>query len=95
MKTFKCHFGNGLHCTVEVQDEVPAKGENHIKNVIWKPDKPRFTPKLISKYIQWFNTVEQQLANEWNCTIAHAYDTDRGVILYKFSPNQKPQHIKI
>ena len=72
MKTFRCDFGNGVTCEVQVSDEPPAKGEAHVRGVEWTGNATR---KHFRPYVAWMNTVNVTLAKEWGMALMHCFQT--------------------
>jgi len=94
MKTFTCNFGNGISCTIKVSDTPPEKGKNHIQKMEWTK-KPNIK-KIIRKYINWMNSVNQQLSNEWGVTLLHIFTKpNQEIEAWGYEPNKAPKLIVI
>ena len=91
MKTFVCNFGYGLVCKVEATDSVPPKGQPHIRKVEWSR-KPKL--KSLRPYVAWMNSVNQQLASEWNVKLMHIFQLSRDWKdheVWVYEPNKPPK----
>lgn len=95
MKTFKCNFGKGLNCTIQVSDSPPDKGSAHIQKIEWD-GKP--TKKVIRPYVAWINSVNQQLADEWGVKIMHVFQvkpgwTPESLETWVYEPDGAPERV--
>ena len=93
MKTFKCDFGSGVTCQIEVSDVPPAAKEAHILKAEWtgKPTKAHLRP-----YIAWINSVNTQLAKEWNISFMHVFQLGRfwsKAEAWYYAPNKPPKKV--
>jgi len=70
--TFKGCFGSGVTATIRVPKSPPVQGGSHIRGVEWT-GRPRH--KHIRRYVDWTNTVNQQLADEWQLKLMHVFQT--------------------
>lgn len=89
MKTFKCAFGPGITCKIQVTDTAPPKGESHIRLVEWTG-----TPSMLvlRPYVNWMHSVNQQLANEWGIKLMHIFLVSRtGIEVWGYEPGKEPK----
>lgn len=92
MKTFRCRFKGGAICTIAVSDKQPPPGQAHIQKVEWSGTKP--TRKVFRPYIEWMNSINQQLADEWGATIMHVFLlTPTTPETWTYEPGQKPMRV--
>ena len=90
MKTFKCNFGRGLSCEVQVTDEPPAKGA-HVLKVEWSGER---SARVIRPYIAWMNTVNTTLANEWGIKLMHVFQTaPTRAEVWVYEPGKPPKKV--
>jgi len=83
MKLFKCDFGKGVCCSVQIPDDPPKGGENYQPIVKWHG---RPTNKTLRSYIRWMNSVNRQVAKEWGIGFVHAYVTSsKGYEIYRYT----------
>ena len=91
MKTFKCNFGKGVGCEIQVTDDAPAKGQKHILKVEWTGER---TPRLLRPYIAWINSVNQTLANDWQRKIMQVFQvSDTRIEKWIYEPGKKPRRV--
>jgi hypothetical protein len=94
VRTFKCDFGNGVACEVQVADALPEKGKHHIQKFVWS-GKP--TREVIQPYIAWMNSVNQLLADEWGVVLMHVFQTSpkwQEWETWTYAPNKQPQRVQ-
>jgi len=92
-KLFRCSFGSGVAATIRVCKEPPAKGSSHILGVEWT-GRPK--QKHFRKYIEWMNSVNQQLADEWKISMMHVFQTTpQGVEVWTYAPGEKPRRVDV
>lgn len=88
MRTFKCNFGNGVSCEVKVPDKFDEHLKSHILSCEWDG---KMTEKHLRPYIGWMNSVNRQLADEWNTRLMHCYQIERNVWeMWVFLPGKPP-----
>ena len=93
MKTFKCNFGKGIACEVQITDTVPEKEKSHILKMEWtgSPSRKRLR-KIERAYIDWMNSVNQQLADEWKISMMYVFHTFAGPVeMWGYSPGNPPR----
>lgn len=93
VRTFKCDFGNGITCEMQVAAALPEKGKHHIQKLKWTGQPTR---SVIRPYIAWVNSVNQQLANEWGVSLMHIFQTSprwQEWETWGYAPNSEPQRI--
>lgn len=95
MKTFKCNFGKGVTCQVQVTDTAPPKGTAHIQKFEWS-GKPSL--RVIRPYVAWMNSVNKMLADEWGVKLMHVFQTkprweDGEVWVYE--PGKQPKRVVV
>jgi len=78
MKTFSIAFGGGISCTVQTPDQQPSANSRLIQNTVWRGPSVSNLPKakrqkIWRTYVAWINSINTQLANEWNTTILHVF----------------------
>jgi hypothetical protein len=94
MRTFKCDFGNGVTCKVRVTDALPEKGKAHIQKFEWTGKPSR---QVIQPYIEWINSVNQVLADEWGVVLMHIFQTSpkwQEWETWTYAPNKQPKRIQ-
>jgi hypothetical protein len=69
MKTFTHDFGDGVICTLEIADPVEGNSGGPRK-VNWSK---LGTGSLTRRYVAWMNSVNCQLANEWQVSLCHVF----------------------
>ena len=87
--TFTNNFGKGITCTIITKDVCDDEG--YIESFEWHPKKPPMRGKLLKDYKVWFNWVNKQIADHYECVIVHVYHTDDGFEAYIFAPGQEPK----
>ena len=93
MRTFKCNFGSGIICTIQVSATQPAQGQAHILGVEWSGTPP--TKKVFRPYVAWINSVNQQLAGEWDTSIMHVFLLPDGKHeAWVYAPGKQPELIR-
>ena len=67
---FRCDFGKGVTCEMEIGDEPPTKGTSHVLEIQWT-----YTPtiKTLRLYKAWMNSVNKMLADKWGFTFMHVF----------------------
>ena len=90
MKTFKCKFGKGVACEVNVTDEFPTDGSQHIQKVKWSG---KLRPGLLRPYISWMNSVNKLLADEWNVKLMHVFMKKPYWEIWVYEPNKEPKNV--
>jgi hypothetical protein len=91
MKTFKCNFGKGVTCEVQVTDSAPPQGSQHILKTEWT-GKP--SPRVLRPYIAWINSVNKLLADEWQIKIMHVFQTSQTQAeAWVYEPNRQPKRV--
>ena len=89
MRLFKCDFGDGLTCEVSISETLPPEGSTHIQSHFWSKTPSK---KVLRPYVAWMNSVNQQLANEWNKCLMHTYQVDKKIWeCWIFIPGEKPK----
>ena len=94
MRTFKCDFGDGVTCKVQVADVLPEKGKAHIQKFEWTGKPSR---QVIQPYIAWINSVNQLLADEWGVVLMHIFQTSpkwQEWEMWTYAPNKQPERIQ-
>ena len=92
MKTFSCDFGGGVFCELAVSETPPSTGLSHILDLRWTgaPQKRHIRP-----YLRWVQTVNQQLANEWQVRLVHVVQTKRRRWqVWSYEPGRQPSLLK-
>ena len=93
MKTFKCNFGKGVTCEVQVTDSAPPKGSQHILKTEWT-GKP--SQRVIRPYVAWMNSVNKLLADEWGLKLMHVFQTKPSwtdAEIWVYEPNKPPKRV--
>lgn len=96
MKTFKHDFGKGVTCEIEVTDSPPSSipdspASGHILSAKWTGSR---TDKMIPQYIAWINSVNKQLADEWDVKMMHVFDPPNGQMqAWLYEPGQNPRRM--
>ena len=91
MKLFKCQFGKGVACEMQVADTPPPAGTSHILEAKWTGQP---SPRVIRPYIAWVNSVNKLLADEWRISIMHVFLTAPGVQeMWVYQPDKPPQRV--
>lgn len=67
MKTHTYDFGNGVACTLKVLDK-PSEGSQGSMFEAAGPEDTR-------RYVAWINSINKQLASEWNASLCHVFRT--------------------
>lgn len=70
MRLFTHDFGEGVVCTLEAANAPPTDGNGCVQKVTWSKDPG---PHGIRRYIAWVNSVNFQLAKEWNVSLCHVF----------------------
>ena len=92
MKTFKCNFGKGVSCELQVTDAPPEKGSSHILACEWSGER---TLKHLRPYVAWMNTVNKTLADEWGVKLLHVFQTSSTQVeMWSYEPGKAPKLIK-
>jgi hypothetical protein len=96
MKTFKCSFGKGITCEVQITDTQPEKGKSHILKIEWTGNPSRKTLRKVERaYIGWMNSVNKQLADEWKISMMYVFQTFAGPIeIWGYSPGEPPKLVE-
>ena len=95
MKTFSCTFRPGVTATAHYTDDPPEKGKSHLIKVEW--DGHPGGRWVLRPYIEWMNSVQSQLANEWGITLMYVYQTSvrwKKVQIWIFKPGQPPLRVR-
>lgn len=93
MKTFKCNFGKGVMCEMQVADTPPEKGTKHILGMAWE-GKPN--GRHMRQYIAWVNAVNKTLADEWGIKIMHVFQTaPNSFEAWEYEPNKAPKLVTL
>lgn len=88
MRLFKCDFGGGVTCEVQIHDKFEDAVNSHIQGHAWEGNP---TKKHIRPYVAWMNSVNQQLADEWGKTLCHTYQVEKGLWeMWVFKPGSRP-----
>jgi hypothetical protein len=91
MKTFKHDFGDGVTCTLDVPATPPVDGQGSISNASWSK-KP--TTDITRRYIAWLNTVNMQLAKDWNMSLCHVFKLGHYAWeAWAYWPNKPPKFL--
>ena len=91
MKTFSCDFGSGVGCRVEVPEVPPPNGQVSGLVFAWTG---RPTRKVIRPYVQWMNTVNEQLANDWGIKLMYVYQVSKtGLEAWVFEPGKPGERV--
>lgn len=91
MKTYTCHFGKGVSCTVQVADTILKKGESHILGMRWSK-KPK--PSVIPSYVKWMHQINQQCADELNVRLLYIVKTTpTSWETWCYEPNGQPEKV--
>ena len=94
MRTFKCDFGNGVSCQIEVPDVAPQKGTSHIEKVEWIG---KVTPSVVRPYIRWMNSVNKLLCDEWGLSLMHIFQTSPRWTEWEtwvYAPGKAPRRVR-
>lgn len=90
---FRCDFGKGVTCEMEIGDEPPTKGTSHILEIQWT-GKP--TIKTLRLYKAWMNSVNEMLADKWGFKFMHVFMLQKGRNeCWVYEPGQRPRCSKI
>ena len=93
MKTFKCKFGKGIKCEIQVSDTAPPSGSHHILKIKWT-GKP--SPRVLRPYIAWVNSVNKTLADEWGIKIMHVFQTTPTCCeAWTYEPGKQPERVTL
>ena len=93
MKNFKCNFGKGVTCEIRVSDTPPANGGGHIQQCIWSGQP---TKKTMRPYIDWINSVNKQLSDEWGIKILHVFQlSPRKSEAWRYEPGAQPKKVAL
>jgi len=90
MKTFRCDFGDGISCEVEIEDALPeGPSSGHIRSIFWSK-KP--TLEIVRPYIAWMNSVNKTLADKWNKKLMHIYEIEpNNLEVWVYEPGKPPK----
>jgi hypothetical protein len=92
MRTFKCDFGKGTSCRIEVTDTPPANGLSHVRTAAWTG---RLTPEIAPQYLAWMHSVNKTLADEWNLGLIHVFRTAaHRAEIWLYKPGKAPEQIE-
>jgi hypothetical protein len=84
-------FSPSVLCELETTEEMPAKGESHVLNVIWSGRPKR---KHVPEYIRWMHLVNQRCAEMWSAKIMHCFQlTPHTWKFWTYEPGKAPQCI--
>ena len=93
MQTFVGKLTKNHTCTVRVTDDPPAPGRPHILDVQWSLPPTRVVAK---RYLRWMVQVNQQLADQWNHSLAYVFQLGPRPsewITYTFTPGGEPERL--
>lgn len=93
MKTFKCQFGQGVACEMQVTDAPPAPGSNHMLKVEWEGRPSR---RVLRPYVAWVNSVNKTLADEWGIKMMHVFQIAPGTLeSWVYEPGRPPKRVLV
>ena len=87
--TFKCNFGEGVICTIEVADQPSVTmGRVNIQRIDWSRNP---NDDMLRPYIDWMHGVHQTLANKWRKRLIKFYRVlDGSAELWTYVPGKEP-----
>ena len=91
MKKFKCNFGLGVTCEVQMANEPPRPDGSHVLKTVWEGEMSR---RILRPYIAWMNGVNKQMADEWGVSFAHAFLISASEFeVWTYRPGKQPKRI--
>jgi hypothetical protein len=85
-------FTRSLSCEVEVADQPPPQGTNHILAIVWDGQRKA---KHHPEYLRWMHFIHSDCANRWNKKFMQAVQLpDQSWQFWVYVPGQAPRRLE-
>lgn len=85
MSLYKCDFGKGIKCQMQVPEKYPEDGDSF--EVEWEGTP---TDKIFPKYKQWIHSVYTDLVNKWDRSLLYGFKTGGSIEFWSYAPGERP-----
>ena len=95
--TYFHDFGGGLTCTASFEGP-PVKGRLVCQPVEWSrlPTRAELDAGIGARYVQWINSVREELSTRWNMTFLAAVNAENGrTEMWHFKPSQPAELVEV